>query len=68
MRFTSDKSKMSEFANPLWVKIVGWLIVWIIIILNVKLLFETVPPLVWGDKGDAMVKAVYTFLHLPTPN
>ncbi|HXE42140.1 MAG TPA: Nramp family divalent metal transporter, partial [Candidatus Baltobacteraceae bacterium] len=44
MKFTSDKNKMGEFANPLWVKITGWIIAAIVIVLNVKLLFDTFMP------------------------
>jgi manganese transport protein len=60
MRFTGDKSKMDEFTNPLWVKILGWTTVVVIITLNVKLLFDTFAP-------EAMRKAFYSFLGLSTP-
>ena len=52
MRFTSDKAKMGEFVNPLWIKILGWTIAAIIIGLNVKLLFDTFMP-------SAFLKAFY---------
>ena len=61
MRFTSDKAKMGEFANSGWIKILGWLTVWIVIILNAKLLFDTIAP-------DPWQKAIYSTLHLPVPN
>ena len=61
MRFTDEKSKMGEFANPLWVRIAGWITAGIIIVLNVKLLFDTFMP-------EAVLKAVYGFLHLPVPS
>ncbi|MBY0122751.1 Nramp family divalent metal transporter [Bacillus sp. S/N-304-OC-R1] len=35
--FTSSKSKMGEFANPLWIKTLAWLITGVIVILNVFL-------------------------------
>ncbi|TAL00396.1 MAG: divalent metal cation transporter [Verrucomicrobia bacterium] len=38
--FTSDRRKMGEFANPLWVKILAWATALIIMVLNAKLLFE----------------------------
>jgi manganese transport protein len=44
MRFTSEKAKMGEFVNRIWVKILGWTTTGIIIILNVKLLFDTFMP------------------------
>jgi manganese transport protein len=40
MKFTSDEKLMGEFANPLWVKIVGYLICCLIAGLNVALLFQ----------------------------
>jgi manganese transport protein len=40
MRFTSERAKMGEFVNPLWIKVVGWGITLLIITLNVKLLLE----------------------------
>ena len=61
MRFTSDRVKMGEFANRTWLKILGWLTVWIVIVLNAKLLFDTIAP-------DAVQKAVYGALHLPAPS
>ena len=60
MRFTSEKAKMGEFANSLWIKILGWTVAGIIIVLNVKLLLDTFLP-------DAVLKALYGFLHIPSP-
>src|SRR5438093_424087 len=60
MRFTDEKTKMGEFANRLWLKILGWTVAGIIIVLNVKLLFDTFMP-------DAILKAIYGFLGLPAP-
>jgi len=40
MRFTDNKAKMGEFANALWLKILGWTTAAIIIGLNVKLVFD----------------------------
>jgi manganese transport protein len=42
IRFTGDKSKMGEFVNPPWIKILGWTTAAIIIGLNVKLLYDQV--------------------------
>ncbi len=44
MRFTGDKKKMGEFVNPVWIKISGWIITISIIVLNMKLLFDTCVP------------------------
>jgi manganese transport protein len=52
MRFTNEKAKMGEFVNPLWIKIVGWTIAFVIITLNLKLLFDTFAP-------EAVRKAFY---------
>jgi manganese transport protein len=41
IKFTSDKKKMGEFVNPLWLKILAWFVASIIISLNVYLLFRT---------------------------
>jgi manganese transport protein len=60
MRFTDERAKMGEFANRLWLKILGWTTAAIIILLNLKLLFDTFMP-------DAVLKAFYGFLHLPLP-
>jgi manganese transport protein len=38
--FTSDRQKMGEFVNPLWIKILGWTSALVIIGLNLKLLYE----------------------------
>jgi manganese transport protein len=40
--FTSDKAKMGRFANPAWLKWTAWLVSAVIIVLNVKLLFDWV--------------------------
>lgn len=42
IHLTSDKEKMGEFANKLWLKIVAWLVAIIIVSLNAKLVYETV--------------------------
>ena len=59
LRFTGEKSKMEEFVNPLWIKILGWTTAAIIITLNVKLLFDTFAP-------EAIRKAFYSTLGLPS--
>ena len=60
MRFTGEKNKMGEFVNPLWIKIIGWTIAAIIIVLNVKLLFDTFMP-------ASALNAIYSRLGLPVP-
>ena len=39
--FTSDRAKMGEFVNPLWVKLLAYLVAFVIAALNVWLLFTT---------------------------
>ena len=60
LRFTDEKAKMGEFANKRWLKILGWATAGIIIVLNVKLLFDTFVP-------DTVLKEFYHFLHLSSP-
>jgi manganese transport protein len=60
MRFTGEKAKMGEFANRLWLKILGWSTAGIIIVLNVKLLFDSFMP-------DSVLRMLYGFLRLPAP-
>src|SRR5262249_2446309 len=55
MRFTGKKAKMREFANDVWIKILGWTTASIIIVLNVKLLLDTFLP-------DPVLKVLYSFL------
>src|SRR5438094_92568 len=60
LRFTDEKAKMGEFANKLWLKTLGWTTAWLIIVLNLKLLFDTFMP-------AAILKAIYRLLGLPAP-
>ena len=60
LRFTGERSKMGPFANPLWIKLLGWTTAIIIIALNVKLLLDTFLP-------EAMLKAIYGAPGLSTP-
>ncbi|MDD5262610.1 MAG: Nramp family divalent metal transporter [Methylacidiphilales bacterium] len=60
IQFTSEKAKMDGLANPLWLKILGWTTAAIIIILNMKLLFDTFMP-------NSVLKPFYGFFGLPGP-
>ena len=40
LRFTGERSKMGEFTNSLWIKLLGWTCALIIIGLNVKFLWD----------------------------
>src|ERR1700730_1462636 len=57
MRFTGEKAKLGEFANKLWLKILGWMTAVIIITLNLKLLFDIFMP-------ASLLKAFYGALSL----
>lgn len=41
IKFTSDKEKMGEFANKLWMKLTAWTVAVIIAGLNIYLLYQT---------------------------
>jgi manganese transport protein len=58
MRFTSEKAKMGEFVNPLWITILGWTTTLLIITLNLKLLFDTLAP-------QPVRRAFYSLIGLP---
>ena len=40
VRFTSEREKMGEFANPLWLKLLAYAVAFIIAALNIWLLFQ----------------------------
>jgi manganese transport protein len=40
VRFTSDRAKMGEFVNPVWLKYFAWTIAAVIVALNLKLLAD----------------------------
>jgi manganese transport protein len=44
LRFTGERAKMGSFVNPPWIKLLGWSSAFVIITLNVKLLFDTFAP------------------------
>lgn len=54
MMVTSDKRRMGEFVNPLWLKIVGYLVCTLIAALNLKLLWDSIGPM-WFSAGVAIV-------------
>ncbi len=49
IRFTSERTKMGEFANPVWIKLLAWPIAAIIVGLNAKLLFDFLVPESWQN-------------------
>jgi manganese transport protein len=61
LRFTGEKAKMGEFVNSRWMQIIGWILTAVIIVLNAKVVFDSVAP-------DSVQKAFYHALGLPAPS
>ena len=40
VKFTSERAKMGEFANPLWLKVLSYAVAFVIAALNIWLLFQ----------------------------
>jgi manganese transport protein len=51
LQFTSDRSKMGEFVNKMWVRVLAWVIALVIIGLNGKLVFESISGLIAESDG-----------------
>jgi len=49
IRFTSERAKMDEFVNPLWIKLLAWPVAVIIVVLNAKLMFDFFAPASWQN-------------------
>jgi manganese transport protein len=71
IHFTSDRKKMGVFANRTWVKILAWAIAAIIVVLNLKLVFDELsgwlgnrPAWIWGLAVTpvALVLAVLAYI------
>ncbi|MGQ0829048.1 MAG: Nramp family divalent metal transporter [Bacteroidota bacterium] len=62
IHLTSDKSKMGEFANKTWVKVCAWIIALIIILLNAKLVVETVNK--WISTSENPIVLIFTVVPL----
>jgi manganese transport protein len=54
IHLTSDKSKMGEFANKLWVTICAWLVAVVIVVLNAKLIIDTVIDWIASSKDPSI--------------
>ncbi|MET3826899.1 NRAMP (natural resistance-associated macrophage protein)-like metal ion transporter [Sphingomonas sp. PvP055] len=68
MMVTSSPVRMGEYANPLWVKLVGFTICTAIAGLNVYLLWETIGPIWVGLIGAAILgfAGYVRFVYRPT--
>lgn len=51
IQFTSDRSKMGEFASKMWVRVLAWGTASIIVGLNAKLVFNAIAGLVTSSDG-----------------
>jgi manganese transport protein len=49
LRFTGSRTKMGQFVNPLWIKVLAWTSAAVIVVLNLKLLFVFFAPTSWQD-------------------
>ena len=56
MRFTGDRAKMGEFVNARWLQVLGWLITFTIIFLNIKLLWSALMPEAVGHAFYALLR------------
>lgn len=54
IQYTSDKSKMGEFANKWWVKILAWSSATVIVGLNIRLVYDTVSRWIDGAGPNAI--------------
>ena len=61
IHLTSDKKKMGQFANKIWLQIVAWMVAILIILLNAKLIIDTIS----GWIHDAENPMVYYFTVIP---
>ena len=47
LMFTGDRLKMGVFTNPAWIKVLAWISAIVIVVLNLKLLFDFFVPESW---------------------
>ncbi len=55
IHLTSDRNKMGQFANSIWVKICAWVVASVIVILNANLVIETVSGWIHNSKNPALL-------------
>ncbi len=63
IHFTSDRKKMGNFLNSLWVKLLAWLVAIVIVALNFKLIYDAV--LEWTN-GNVLVLIPVILIVLST--
>jgi manganese transport protein len=48
IHFTSDRSRMGEFANRAWVRVLAWITAFVIVTLNITLIYQNIGDLMEG--------------------
>jgi len=61
LRFTGERAKMGQVREPALDQVLGWACAGLIIVLNVKLLFDTFLP-------AAVLRVLYGLFGLPVPS
>jgi manganese transport protein len=61
LMFTSDRNRMGDFVNPLWLKIAGYTVCTVIAGLNLKLLWDTIGP-AWFSTAVLVVLAFTAYV------
>jgi len=73
IHFVSDREKMKEFTIPMYVKVLAWLSAFVIVGLNVKLVFEQLsnwlstsenPGLLWATVVPLVIAAAILLLYI----
>ena len=57
IHFVSDKGFMSKFVIPAWAKVASWLVAAVIMVLNIKLVIDTMIGMMTGGGGNALASA-----------
>ena len=55
IHLTSDKKLMGEFANKIWLKILSWTVACIILVLNIKLVLDTILNWIHTSENHALI-------------
>jgi manganese transport protein len=55
IHFTSDRSRMGEFANRVWVRVLAWITAFIIVALNIALIYENIGDLMEGAPAHRLL-------------
>lgn len=58
IHFVSDKILMKKFVIPAWTKLVSWLIALVIMVLNIKLVIDTLAELMTGEGVGLLIDVI----------